>query len=67
MQHLDLGVQFMKPCLRRGWTMWSPNPCLKNHANSHGAKKCFSVRILCPEDELPRVPEMVWDATFNWA
>ena len=36
MQHLDLGVQYMKPCLRRGWTMWSPSPCLNKLAKSHG-------------------------------
>jgi hypothetical protein len=47
--------------------MWSPSPCLKNLAKSHGAQKCCSVRLLCPEDELPRVSEMVWDATCNWA
>jgi hypothetical protein len=40
--------------------MWSPIPCLNKHAKSHGAQKCCSVRILCPEEELPRVPEMVW-------
>jgi hypothetical protein len=50
MQHLDLGVQFMKPCLGRGWKMWSPSPCLNKHAKSHGAQKCFSVRLLCLEE-----------------
>ena len=57
MQHLDLGVQFMKPCFWSGWKMWSHIPCLKKHAKSHGAERCCSVRLLCPEEELPRVPE----------
>jgi hypothetical protein len=47
--------------------MWSPSPFLNKLAESHGAQKSCSIRLLCPEDELPRVPEMVWDVTCNWA
>ena len=36
MQHLDQGVQFMKLCLGRGWTMWSPILCLNNLVAYHG-------------------------------
>jgi hypothetical protein len=39
----------------------------KKSFKSHGTQKNFSVRVLCPEEELPRVPEMVWDVTWNWA
>jgi hypothetical protein len=56
MQHLDLGVQFIKPCLGRGWTMWSHIPCLNNIAASQGTQKCCSVRFLCPEEELDKSP-----------
>jgi hypothetical protein len=56
MQHLDLGVQFIKPCLGSGWTMWSHSPCLNKIATSHGTQKCCSVRFLCPEEELDKSP-----------
>jgi hypothetical protein len=54
MKHLDLGVQFLKPCLESGWIMWSPSPCLNNLPASRETQKCFFDRFLCPEEELAK-------------
>jgi hypothetical protein len=56
MQHLNLGVQFIKPCLENGQTMCSHSLCLTKIAVSHGTKKCCSVRFLCPKEEFDKSP-----------
>ena len=54
MQHFDLGVQFMKPCIGSERKMGSPNPCLNKLVASHETQKCCSVRFLCSVEELTK-------------
>jgi hypothetical protein len=46
----------MKASLERGLIIFSPLPCLNKLAASHGTQKCFSVRFLCPGEELAKSP-----------
>jgi hypothetical protein len=47
--------------------MWSPSPCLNKLATSHKLKNVAPLGFYALRRNWPRVPEMVWDATCNWA
>jgi hypothetical protein len=46
----------MKPSLVIRSIMWSPSTFLENLVSSHETQKCCFVRVLCPEEELPKSP-----------